>query len=1297
MVQDAEGFIWLGTRDGLVKYDGHTPVVYTAGEGGIPFNYVYDLHLDRDNQLWMASNADYKGAAYLDLSDGTFKHITKENYPGLSNNGVVVVDRDSDGRIALLTKDFHLNLLDLESSKIRTWNLSQHLPDKRTVVNAVDMISDPVSPGAFWISTVEGIFRFDTKKEEFTDLLFTEGWSPVEFFIDTVNIPYVWVSLHFQGGLLRINLKNPSEKTFYGLKGEFSVKDRLDTHNHDVFFVHNIARKSNHEFYIATGNRGVGVFNLTTGHFDFEEHQTDVLNTDYIRSLYANKNGECWIGTDKAGLFYLRPDIAHLQLKLFREATEERSEFRLEDITSLREDKYLLGFFRYPEIWIWDREEDLYDKIRFSNETLDVKSIVRRHDDILLATNQSLKTFDLDTRKISLPKISLPPEVTYTRIVDQDTSGLWIIAWGYGIINYKDTVRLYPGAISPDGLKHRWTHDLAFGPDGKVWVGQQNGLYSIDKVSGDVQAYAHADALNGFKNPNLKAITFDHSQRLWVGNFGSGLVCFDIHSKKVLHTYSASTGLPSDRIYDLITDNNGYIWVWTSNGLCSFFPEEEVSNVNFKYYPDTKFLPVDMEGVWFKKMDNGEIFFGVSGGFAHFDPQSLRNNEHPELTPPVLTGFKVFDQELGLNKTRADNGMLQLKPGQNFFTISFSAPESGFISRQQFHYRLEGVDNDWVNSGNNRTAVYTDIRPGKYQFVTRVGDQNGSWSRPSQPLTIFLAAPWYATGVAKGFWALLFLGILFGMNRILVMRERMRSQIAVQQLEADSLREMDATKSNFFNQISHEFRTPLTVILGMADQLRNKKHEQGLIKNSLDAIERNGKLLLKQINQILDLSKLQTKTVELEMVYGDVVPYLRYLTEAFYAFASSKNINLEFDHRKSVIDMDHDPERLKDIYVNLLSNALKFTNEKGKITVEVDIYKKDGKPYFHLEVSDTGNGIAQDDLIQIFEPYYQGDSLKKSQGTGLGLATAQQWVQAMGGQIEARSQKGIGTTMTVVIPITQLAERKKVAFTGADMTISLPSAKSSSRSLPSGDSIILVIEDNDGVVDYLTLCLEGYQIMRAIDGEEGIQMAIEQVPDLIITDVMMPQKDGYEVCAILREQEATSHIPIIMLTAKATQEEKKTGLSLGADAYLIKPFDQEELLIRTKGLLGQRRLLQEKYSQLQDHEVHKQAMEDQEGQFLDRIQKSVEARLMKDFSVEDLAKEMGMSRVQLYRKVKALTGTSISIYIRLIRLYKGRQWLRSTNKTIAEIAYETGFTDPSYFTKAFKEAFDVTPSEIRKS
>ncbi|MEO1258938.1 MAG: tetratricopeptide repeat protein [Bacteroidota bacterium] len=535
------------------------------------------------------------------------------------------------------------------------------------------------------------------------------------------------------------------------------------------------------------------------------------------------------------------------------------------------------------------------------------------------------------------------------------------------------------------------------------------------------------------------------------------------------------------------------------------------------------------------------------------------------------------------------------------------------------------------------------------------------------------------------------------------LNEELMAQKAVVEKQKEKLEKLDQTKSRFFTNISHEFRTPLTVISGMVDQI-NDKPEVWLERGS-KMIKRNTLALLNLVNQILDLRKLESNELKVQLVQGDVVKYLRYISESYDSFAKTQGIQLHFLPVIKELAMDYDPEKLLRILTNLLSNAVKYTPAGGNIYVHIDKTTNNSQACLSLRVQDTGQGIDEKDLPNIFDRFYQvEDALsRKGDGTGIGLALTRELVKLLGGEIEAQSQLGNGSTFTVELPIYNRAEPgQKVMHNDLEekavfqyLAISQPQNEDLITTEPrDGKPRLLVVEDNPDVRQFLTAFLEKhYSISIAEDGQAGIDKAIESIPDLIVSDVMMPEKNGYELTKTLKNDERTDHIPIILLTAKADLDSKISGLEKGADAYLAKPFEEKELLVRLEKLLELRKKLQARYI----GHSQKPKEEKVEDPFFQKFYSLVEGHIADpQLDMNKVSRSIGMSRTQVFRKLKAITGKSPTALIRSIRLQKGKELLSADDLTVSEVAYEVGFTSLNYFSTAFFEEFGVRPSSFRK-
>ncbi|WP_367392004.1 ATP-binding protein [Lewinella sp. LCG006] len=524
------------------------------------------------------------------------------------------------------------------------------------------------------------------------------------------------------------------------------------------------------------------------------------------------------------------------------------------------------------------------------------------------------------------------------------------------------------------------------------------------------------------------------------------------------------------------------------------------------------------------------------------------------------------------------------------------------------------------------------------------------------------------------------------------------------QLEADRLKELNEFKARFYTNITHEFRTPLTVIMGMSEHIKDHPKEKTLIK-------RNSVNLLRLINQLLDLSKLESGSLAMNPIHQDIIVYLQYLTESFYSNATQKNIRLVFHSEEKEVFMDYDEGVVQQIVYNLLSNALKFTTEGGKIIFHASKIEEKGQPLLKLKVKDTGRGISPENIDHIFDRFYQVNHAdnQEAEGTGIGLALTKELVELLNGRITVESERGVGTEFILYLPIeakiaaTSLPYERTFPQLPIEETLDEAISSTPNEETPEADTSalpeLLIIEDNQDIITYIKTVLNGQYIFHtAKNGVLGIEQAFEIIPDIIISDVMMPEKNGYEVCETLKQDERTSHIPIILLTAKSTQQDKVQGLSYGADAYLTKPFDKEELLIRLKTLVVMRQQLQRRYAESASSIADNAASPSIEDIFLQKLHEHIHAQLSNaEFGVPQLATASHLSQMQLYRKLKALTDKTPSQFIRSYRLHQGLELLKKGGLTVSEVAYEVGFTDPSYFSRTFQQEFKKNPSDFLNS
>ncbi len=645
---------------------------------------------------------------------------------------------------------------------------------------------------------------------------------------------------------------------------------------------------------------------------------------------------------------------------------------------------------------------------------------------------------------------------------------------------------------------------------------------------------------------------------------------------------------------------------------------------------------------------------------------------------------------------------LTLDHNQNILTLEFASMDFTAPEKTLYSYKLQGFENDWVQTDwKNRTATYTNLRSGQYTFKVKASNRDGIWNEYETTLRIQVLPPPWKTRWAYTFYGIALAGLLFAARRNIVQRERLASKLKLEHVELEKVQEIDKVKTNFFANISHEFRTPLTLIQGPVQNLLERYKKDKEAETQLNLIQQNSDRLLRLVNQILELARLESGSLKKEFSEGDLVSFLRVVVSSFSSLAVQKGISLVQQFPDQVIQARFDKDKLEKIVTNLISNALKFTPENGAIIINTRLAEitLNGIQNLSLRVTDTGKGVPIGQMDKIFERFYQvSEDGNPNSGTGIGLALSKELSEFLGGSLKVESKIGEGSRFTLTLPV-EVIEITSRQTAPTRETILAEEADESplaiARAVHQEKPILLIVEDHTDLRKFIISCLgNDYQFLEAANGKDGLRQAIEQVPALVLSDVMMPEMDGIEMCDKIKRDHRTCHIPVIMLTAKATDESKLTGLGTGADDYLIKPFNKDELILKIRNQILARTRMQEKIRLEFLSAVTTVKAISIDEKFLDRVKKIIEARISDvQLGVVTLAEEVGLSRAQLYRKVIALTGISVNEFIRKLRLQKGAQLLEQNSGTVSQVAYEVGFTNPSYFSKCFKEHFGVLPSE----
>ncbi len=1375
IVQDRYGFMWFGSQYGLHRWDGNQFRTYLHDPNNprsISSDYIECIMCASDGSLWIGTWGS--GLNRYDPSTNRFTRYYANRREGLSDNAISAIAEDKDGFIWVGTMG-GLDRLDPRTGDIVRY---QNIPnDKRSLsCNQVrSLLVD--SDGTLWVGTgfffdgddAGGLNRFRPETNDF-DRFLSKKNDPTTLIHNEVRAIYedkkgqLWVGTD-GNGLHRMDKASGTFKRFKneGDENSLSIPKGNANWRSQVTF---LFEDKDGLIWIGNWAGGIKCYDPATG-------QARIYNTDGKKGSYLlennawagfqSKDGVRWFSTasdgarvyrtaGKRGMFnavYLptktdavksicedgqRNLLISTQENLFGKLDSDQPnllpEYQLEEEVALAgSEKIVKG--ASGKIWGMKANGGLvcYDPLRQQAKQF----THQKHD------------------PTSLPAAPLRD------ILPDKKGNLWLATYGAGLVFFDGKSEQFTALRSkkgdPNSLPHDYTGKLFMDNDGALWV--TGGGKDATKTPFFITRFAPAsqqftrykindvpEGSNFWQSPPAQ----DEQGFIWVC-LDAGLLKLNPETGECGFFDQNRFGTKGGHLKGMTMDNDGRLWV-LSDKLLAFDPVRETV---FSYggASGLSALPFEQDAIF--KNEEGLVFVGGRSGLHFFDPRQL---DSLNMTPPTvrITGFELLDADGPESRYDAAMGQLaplKLKHDENVFTFSFSALDFNDPDLNRLEFKLENFDDDWRVAGQDLKATYVKVPPGTYQFRVRGANSYGVWGKETS-VVVTISPPWWLTWWAWSLYAFLVAAAIFMAYRLLLNR-RMERQ------ETLRLKELDNAKNRLFANITHEFRTPLTIILGMAEngkmeieKLKKLEIEHGtttedrtpisnfLISN-FDLIERNGTNLLGLVNQMLELSKLENGAERLNLTQGDVVGYLKFVTNNFHSMATDKQLGLHFLSDLDELVMEYDAEKLQRVLSNLLSNALKFTPAGGNVYVTVnatrDLTNFENLSNLTIKVRDTGPGIPAEKLPKIFDRFFQGTESAQYQGSGIGLALTKEFVKLMGGDISARSRAGEGAEFVVALPIADCGLRIAdwQALQAAPVSVEakedlvkeqivdeeLQVALSPLTILPIGENIegvspnendlplLLLIEDNPDVMTYLKTCLSSnYRVVSAVNGQEGVELATQQIPDLVVTDVMMPVMNGYEVCRFLKNDERTSHVPVIMLTAKVGFESRIEGLEQGADAYLAKPFHREELLLQIRNLLETRRRLQRHYRSVAgiggEHFPLKLTknpapeMKESEDYFVRKVRRAVEAHLDDaEFNVEGLCKEIGMSHSHLHRKLSALTGCSATKFIRNIRLAKAKELLENPALTITSVAFDSGFNDPGYFGRVFKQEFGMTPVEWR--
>lgn len=805
------------------------------------------------------------------------------------------------------------------------------------------------------------------------------------------------------------------------------------------------------------------------------------------------------------------------------------------------------------------------------------------------------------------------------------------------------------------------------------------------------------------------SIYADHLDRIWVSIWGEGLYLYNSKQQK-FEQYGEEHLLSNNIVYKILEDNSGKLWLSTNKGI-SVFDLDKKKFKNFTYrngIQNTSFGTGS--GI---RTTSGEIYFGGLDGFNYFNPVNLfQNTKTPSL---VITGLKINNKHVVPNEKSEIKEEISVAKEINLsykqnFSLDFVALNYTAPHENQYSYILEGFDKEWQNVGAVTTASYTNLDPGKYVFRLKVRSEDNSWQTPEKTIMVFVNPPFWRTYYAYLAFALFLIISFWLMRRRAIQRlknkfeleqERLKAKLIIEKerSEAERKMELEQLKIKFLTNLSHELKTPLTLILNPVENLlSNEKSEEKLA--ILTLINRNSKRLLNLVNQLLDFRKMEENELKLNLVQEDFVSFCKEVFDSFSYISTQKNIKLDFQTNAQTYLTLLDKDKLERILINLLSNAMKFTAQHGNIFCHIEIEDNEG---VKLIVGDSGIGIPTTMQTEIFERFFQVNNTAAilNQGSGIGLSIAQEFIKLHGGTIVLESEENMGSIFTIHFPFIRInqpeihQEISEKLRAGSDFTYI---DKSSNDKIVISKPTVLVVDDSDDLRLYLKESLKAtYRVIEAADGKQAWQKTLSMHPEIIISDVNMPNMDGVELVKKLKADNRTKHIPVILLTVLGDESQQLQGLEAGANDYLTKPFNFSLLNIKIMNLLELNSSFKSTYSKYINIETPAIEIISEDEKFLLSIGKYIDFHITdSDLSIEELSQQMCMSRSTLYNKILSLTGETPVEYVRSVKLTKALMLLEKSDMKISQIAYEVGFSSPNYFSRAFKAKYQISPTDFIK-
>lgn len=1311
LYQDSKGFLWIATMNGICKYDGYSFKSFLKANkpNTISANWASTICEDQTNNIWIGTRLGLNR-----LDQNTEKFVTYKANPrqlnSLPNNKVNTLQFDNSGKLWIGTPG-GLTKFDPRTEAFQTFTT---YPLNLSVSKIIKSTS-----GKLWIANAEGVIEYNTQNNQF-------HFYPVQLIANSYG-DKVWAMVESNKNLYLATARNGLLKLAYNsISDSYKAIESCNQFagsniNLKTVELFDITQSKTGDFWIATASGLVRIEKIDSALPTINIYHNNPLNSksisnDGVYSLLIDKTDILWSGTE-LGLNKLDINLLPFQYFTF---TQPSSKDQVRSIFTNDGKVIWLGTFK-SGLYRFNLADNLTNSYKFTQEKMAYNShrsiLIDQSENVFIGTLGGTLELKKDQYKTYGQEIE---GLTTFAILQDSRKNVWL-GTTRGLFRISETgekTSYLPNAKYPNSIAEEYIRAIYEDHNGFIWIGFESaGISYLNPNTGKFYKLTD-EAQQNMAGSNVYTLLEYPSNTIWAGT-ESGLNRIDIMLKNNgqyncrIKPYVEKKGMGDKAVNGLLSDDQGNLWLATVKGLGRFNIKNEtyqsfINSLSFNYNS-------------FFNFQNQQLFFGTTDGFVMFDPNSIMENSiKPDL---VISEFKLFNQNVGINESI--NGQTILNKGinnvdeitlnykNNVFTIGFTALHFINPDNNQYAYQLEGFDKEWVTaSANKRNATYTNLDAGTYYFKVKAANSLGQWNTNTKSLKITILPPPWKTWWAYTLYFLVLAGLVYIFFRYMLIQARHKQQLRYEQLQKEQMQHLDQMKMKFFTNVSHEFRTPLSLIIGPAEELLSSVNLNTHSKSQVQLIQRNSKKLLYLMDELMTFQTVDQGKLELKLKSIELVSFIKDIHASFAFIAQKKSINYSFSHEIAELRMAVDPDKLEMIVNNLIYNAFKFTPEGGEIIIRIE--RKDSTSdekapaavsNVCISVEDNGKGILPEELTHLFERFFQSKSSRV--GTGIGLSLTKSLVELHKGSITAKSNPRIKTVFQVCLPVPDLATKvsdetpllhqEGIYIDHHNAAVLLEDFSTTDTKKVNRKSLhqVLIVEDNLEILNYLCSILNGkYQVHKAMNGKEGLARIKEVPPDLIISDVMMPEMEGTELCKLIKNDINYSHIPFILLTAKSGVEHKIDGFELGADEYISKPFHPELLRVRVKKLIEANKRLIEKFKS-NEIVIPKDIITNPLDQaFIENVLKYIEEHLSdEELSVEELGSAVAMSRSNLFRKIKAITGETPIELIYNTRLKWAMKFLLERKLNVSEISYHVGFKSSSAFIKSFKKKYGKAPME----